>query len=250
MRKRWLRICGVIGVLVAAPAVMAADHLDGAEVKKDPASDITDLYSWVSADGAKTYLVMNVSPVARVAATDAAPASKFSDAVQYVFHTSSMAKYGEPATPLNVVCTFDAAQVISCWAGSEYVHGDASVLNADAGSAGITSANGKLKVFAGPRDDPFFFNLDGFKDVAARATDTIKNNAALLQLNPQGCPENAALMGALAGKLSKDPHADGGPAKNFFKGLNVLSIVIAVDTSVVTSGGPIMSVWASTNKAN
>lgn len=245
MRKRWLRICSAIGGLVAAPAVMAADHLDGQEVTKDPASDITDLYSWVSPDGTKTYLVMNVAPLARVTATDTAPASKFSDAVQYVFHTTSMPSYGAAGTPLNVICTFDAAQVISCWAGSEYVHGDAS------NTAGITSASGKLKVFAGPRDDPFFFNLDGFKDVAKTVADTIKNNPGSLNLDGTGCPHLGGTANVLKNKLKADPHVDGGgAAKDFFKGLNVLSIVIAIDTSVLTSGGPMLSVWASTNKAS
>ena len=50
----------------------------------------------------------------------------------------------------------------SCWLGTdEYVTGDASAIT------GLTSADGKLKVFAGLRADPFFFNLDGFHHAEA-----------------------------------------------------------------------------------
>ena len=38
-----------------------------------------------------------------------------------------------------------------------------------------------------------------------------------------------------------------GPAKDFFAGKNVLSIVISIDKKMLNAGGPIMSAWASTN---
>ena len=67
--------------------------------------------------------------------------SKFSDAAAYVFHTESAGAFGATSNPLDIICTFDAAQKIQCWAGDEYVTGDASA------AAGITSTSGKLKVF-------------------------------------------------------------------------------------------------------
>jgi hypothetical protein len=47
--------------------------------------------------------------------------------------------------------------------------------------------------------------------------------------------------------LSTNP-TNGGPAVDFFLGLNVLSIVLQVDKTLLTSGGPVVGVWASTNK--
>ncbi|TMA23646.1 MAG: DUF4331 domain-containing protein, partial [Deltaproteobacteria bacterium] len=73
-----------------------------------------------------------------------------------MFHTSSLSAFGSAAgSTQDIVCTFDAAQKLSCWAGNEYVSGDAS------NPAGLASGSGKLRVFAGLRDDPFFFNLHG-----------------------------------------------------------------------------------------
>src|SRR5437762_3343648 len=106
--KIWL-----IAALLAAGAVRAADHADGPAATADPAADVTDVFAWTSSDGARVNLVMNVFPAA-------AASSKFSNTVQYVFHTSSRAAFGDTAKgTLDIICTFDAAQAISCWAGTE-----------------------------------------------------------------------------------------------------------------------------------
>src|SRR5262249_32770242 len=149
---------------------------------------------------------------------------------------------GMTATEARVICTFDADQKITCWVAKgmetlDYLTGDASM------TTGLTSESGKTKVFAGLRDDPFFFNLDGFKSVAQLVTVA----AAGLQKDAAGC---AALdMGtadALVTQLRTAP--GGGAAQNFFATLNALAIVVSVDASLVTSGGKTLGVWASTNK--
>jgi hypothetical protein len=241
MRAHWLMAWGLIGATGVASPALASDHLDGPAASGDPAADITDLFAWVSADGAKTYFVLNVAPVAAASATDSSPASKFSDTVQYVFHVTSQASYGASvATSLNIICTFTAAQIISCWAGTEYVHGDAST------SAGLSSSSGKLRVFAGPRDDPSFFNLDGFRTAA----NTVTAAESSVSFDSNGCPTlDPSTASLVRTQLSTDPASDGGPAKDFFLGLNVLSLVLELDTSVVNAGGPIVGVWASTNRA-
>lgn len=231
MSRRWLPFA-VLTVLLATPLSRAADHLDGPKASADPTADITDMFAWMSSDAKTLYLIMNVFP-------QATAASKFSNAVQYVFHVTSRNNFGDaPSNPLNVICTFDTSQKISCWAGDEYVNGDAS------NTAGISSSSGKLRVFAGLRDDPFFFNLDGFKHTA----DTVKSAASSLTFDPAGCPNlPPATAAALRMQLRTDP--GGGPPKDFFKNLNVLSIVIALDKTVATKGGSLVSVWGSTNTA-
>jgi hypothetical protein len=233
----------MLAALWCLPA-RAADHLDSPRVKAAPEADITDVFAWMSADKAKTYLVMNVSPMA-------AAGTKFSDQIQYVFHLNSQDTYGEKDPTkikhVNVICTFDFAQKVSCWVGAasmtgiatadDFVDGDASA------TAGLTSQNGKMKVFAGLRDDPFFFNLDGFK-AAAKAVE-----GAAAQIGPtvdaSGCPHLPAdVAAAVAGQLSHAP--DGSAAKDFFAKLNVLSIAIALDTAEAAPGGKILGVWAST----
>jgi hypothetical protein len=226
--------------MMPTPRVLASDHLDAPGTKADGAADIADLYTWT--DSGKTNLILTVTP-------GATTSSQFSNAVQFVFHTRSMASYGASAgTDLLIMCTFDSAtpQNISCWAGSEYVHGDASA------TAGISSASGKLTVFAGLRDDPFFFNLGGFHDAEADVEAAVAGGG--VTEDAAGCPNNlsAGTVLALDKDLAGSNHGAGAavdffaPATGGYSG-NVLAIALQIDTTILTAGGPVVSVWASTN---
>jgi len=217
-----------VAAVVHPRLARSADHLDGPAVKADPSADINDLYTWM--DGNNAVFALTVHP--------AAPATaKFSDATLYVIHTTSAASFGAAGTDTDIVCSFDAAQTAQCWVGAdEYATG-----NAGAGT-GIASASGKLKVFAGVRKDPFFFNLAGFNAVR----EAVVGAAGGLTFDA-GCPDiPAATATALVDQLKKSP--DGGAPEDFFAALNTLAIVVSVDKSLVTKGGPIVAAWASTNK--
>ncbi len=220
--------------LLSTPSY-AADHTDGPAATAAPETDITDLFAWMSADHSKMYLVMDVFPAATTAA-------KFSNNALYVFHTTSKsALTATTGTPLDIICKFDAAQAIQCWAGGEYVAG----ATAGAPTMGISSASGKLTVWAGLRDDPFFFNLDGFKTMVA----TVKGAAGALlpTADASGCPKvDAATSATLVSQLAHG--MNGAPPVDHFAGLDVLAIVVAIDAGLVTAGGPIVGVWASTNQ--
>ena len=233
------RAAAIVAALFA-PVALAADHTDGPQATADPAADITDVFAWTTSDGTKLNLIMDVFP----AATSAA---KFSNAVQYVFHTQSRAAFGQAAAASeDIVCTFDAAQHVSCWAGNEYVSGDAS------STSGIATGDGKLRVFTGLRDDPFFFNLDGFKHVVATVKSAVAANA-LPAPDAAGCYDlgDPNASGTTANTLVKFLMSDANgnqPPVDHFKGLNVLAIVLQVDLSIVNKGGPVVSVWGSTNR--
>ncbi len=235
-RMTWTRwgLAVAIATTTGSGAI-AADHLDAPTVKTDPTSDITDLYSWN--DAGRVVFVLNVSPLATTT-------SKFSDKVQYVIHTESKGAYGAAGTPLDIICTFAVDQKISCWVGNkDYVTGDAS------GTAGLSSTSGGVKVFAGLRDDPFFFNLDGFKATVS----AVEGAAASLMFDAAGCPKlDAATSAALVKALSTDPNSTppGAGAKDFFATKNVLAIVLSIDTKLLNGGGPILASWASTNKGS
>jgi hypothetical protein len=124
----------------------------------------------------------------------------------------------------------------------DYVQGDPSA------TAGMVSADGKLRVFAGRRSDPFFFNLQGFRDGVA----AVKAAAGGLTFDAAGCPTNADAAGVRA-KLQEaaqltaqapcaTDHAD------CFKHLKVQAIALQVDTSLVLDAGhTTVAVWGSTN---
>jgi len=225
--------CGLAIVAGTAWAI-AADHLDSPAAKMDAASDITDVYAWSSTD--KLTAILNVSPLAT-------NTSKFSDAVQYVLHLESSAGYGKAGKKTDIVCTFDAAQAINCVLGEpggtvvDFVKGNANTTN------GITSDTLKMKVYAGLRADPFYFNLAGFNDAVA----TVKAAAGSLTFDGAGCPALDATTSTLLIGMLQGTNMGAGAAENFFEKVNVLSIVVEVDKTLVNGGGDIVSVWGSTN---
>jgi hypothetical protein len=231
----------VLAVVACAAAVVStttksysADHRDAPATKADPAADINDVFGFV--DGNNVVMAMTVFPFAMSGAS-------FSNATQYVFHASSGAAFGKTTSDVDVICTFASAQSASCWVGGDdYVTGDPS------GAAGMTSTSGKVKVFAGLRADPFFFNLSGFMDTVT----TVEGAASKLTFDPAGCPAvDDATSKALVGTLSEVASTANPSRANAddFVAANGLAIVVSVDKSLVTKGGSIVSLWASTNKA-
>jgi hypothetical protein len=228
---------GAVGYSMTAHS---ADHQDSPATLADPTADINDVFTFM--DGANSAVfIMTVYP-------NAPTGAMFSNSVQYVMHTASAAAYGATTNPVDIIATFDASQNISLWVGSsEFVTGKAS------STSGLASADGKVKVYAGLNADPFFFNLDGFKqtvkDVAAAAGDG--GLPGLIAINDAGCPnmlgspfEAGTVDSVLVTQLAKAP--DGGAPQNHFGAFNTLAIVVEVDKSLVTAGGSLVSVWGAT----
>src|SRR5262249_22588585 len=120
----------------------------------------------------------------------------------YVFHTTSLDHFGaKPSHEENIVCRFDKKQKIDCHGPrGAHVRGDAS------STTGLMDKKGRIQVFAGLRDDPFFFNLNGFKATAA----IVAGAASGLTFDPAGCPAlDAATAAALVNQLQTAP--GGGP---------------------------------------
>jgi len=210
----------------------AADHIDSPAATAEPTADITDLFAWMDEDAEKLNLVLNVNPFA-------GEESAFSDAVQYVFHVSSAPGYGEEAINTDIICSFYAKNRVECWAGDEYVEGNPTK------GEGITADNSKLRVYAGLRNDPFFMEFSGFLNTVA----TVTSVAGDLAFDEQGCPAVDADTSAVLVNMLQTGN-DGVEASDFFKDVNILSLVIQIDKSVINAGGPILGVWASTHATN
>jgi len=241
MQRFLSRATVLVAVFTAGASALASDHIDAPATIADPAADITDVYAWMSADGKSVELALDVSPFATAT-------TKFSDAVTYAIHVNSNTAFNSKvSTPKEtlIICQFNTAGTIQCWAGKdEYVTGDASK------TAGIASASGKLKVFAGLRNDPFFFNLTGFKN-AVGAVEASQGSASPLPVNVAGCPTvppatSMALVNAL--KLSGTAANSAAPPVDTFAGKNVLAIVLEIDKTVLTVGGPVLGIWSSTHQ--
>lgn len=219
---------GLAAVSLSAPLARAADHADGTAVTVAPSTDIADMYAWMDGSATNLNMVMTVYPSADKAT------SKFSSTALYVFHVMSKASPSDTSSyaEVTVVCSFDAAQTVQCWAGdSEYVTGNANT------QSGLVSRSGKFRVFAGPRNDPFFFNLNAFNNTIA-VVKPLLNGAK----DAAGCPTlNAASVTAIRTAL-------GTPVNDAFAGKNVLAIVVSVDkTLVTTQQRQTITVYGSTN---
>jgi len=285
--KRFVLLLALFTVL-GSRLSHAADHADGTTsgpaLALDPTADINDLFAWMSTDAAQVNLVMSVFP-------GATATSRFSDTVKYVFHTSSMTAYLGTAVARDVICTFTntTPQVASCWVNDPadvsangvkgFVTGDASA------TIGVASANGQVRVFAGLREDPFFFNLAGFRNATSTVGAAIKDASANanfqgtyikgLDSTHPGCPIlTTTARNVVTGYLGHDCTGIGDPV-DFFKkpvdgdnagctvkpalvttqqtknaGLtgNIMAIAVQVSRSLLTTGGPILNVWAATTK--
>lgn len=243
MRKmRWLQGAFALAVALVGPSALAADHLDSPAVKADAAADITDVYAW--AEGEKLLLVLNVSPLATAE-------SKFSDAVQYALHVESGAAYpfSGMTTKKDVVCTFDAAQAIQCWVGDPGGKVDDSVKGDASAAAGLASDSGKIKVFAGLRADPFYFNLAGFQDAVSTVKGALATDPLPFTVDGSGCPGLDAFTATALIQQLQGTNMGAGAAENFFGAVNVLSIVLEIDKALLTGGGNTVAVWGSTHQA-
>ncbi|MET9793391.1 DUF4331 family protein [Streptomyces canus] len=193
-----------------------ADHFSGPRILFDPASDVADVFAFPSPDRPGCLvLVLDVFPAA-------APAALFSDAITYRFRVRPVApaadrvaftvgdtEYGLDftfATPGQVPGSDEPVQIGTCTTPS----GEQILFQV--GSDTPAEAEG-LRIFAGPRLDPFFIDLAGV--LAADATQ----------------------------KLAFRPGAD-----NVLEGMNVLSIVVEVDPEVVfgLDCGPLLGVVGET----
>jgi Domain of unknown function (DUF4331) len=238
---KWLLAGGVMASIatlwVPLPS-RAADHLDPLGIMTvEPTADITDLYAWMSPDTNKLNLILNVGH-------SVGAATSFSTAVSYAMHVTSMPSYGSAdIKTTQVICKSFVAGKIECWAGSEYVTGNVGDT--------LTSTSGKMKVFTGRRNDPFFFELVGFQETVKKVVAA----APSLTFDTNGCP---ALDATTSGLLVKQLQSSGAiaastdntkPAKDTFAGSNVLSIVVQLDKTLVNEKGNVIAVSSSTHRA-
>jgi hypothetical protein len=232
--KQLASLGGVAGlavfVLVSARGD-AAEPPDSQTLGTSGMADLTDVYAWMS--GANLNLVMDVSP-------NDDGTHRFGPSVQYVFHlTNARALPATGGGEARVIVQFASDTSVEAWltdaSGTrEYVQGDPS------GQAGIASNTAKLRVFAGRRSDPFFFNAGGFTSAITAINNLVATRPPAS--DPAGCllglpPAEAIGLRTLL--------ATGNDA---FAQANVMAIVVAIDKSLVaTSASPTVAVWGSTH---
>ena len=252
---------GIIALL-GSPLSQAADHTDAPATIANPMADINDVYGWMTSNGANINLAMTVSPHDDGTQT-------FGPSVQYVFHLTRYAYASIADFPLmaqqiaagkesKVICTFASDTDGKCWVVDptnkvlDYVEGDFSA------ATGKASAGGGLRVFAGRRSDPFFFNLSGYTRALNAVIPLCANNGdcpGTLAKNDAGCPSlppaSVTPVRGLVGATPTNATEAGDCPVNepdCFINDNVMAIVVQLDKTLVANDTEkLLSVWGSTH---
>ena len=216
-RKKLLIAVIIAATFISGGIIYGADHIDAPAVTGQT-TDITDLYVFKAQDPNNMVFVANTQGLLSPGSTGTA---KFDENTLIEFNIDNT---GDAVEDLVIQCKYDAASnsmvvygpiAPSATGTKSKIEGaaTASVVVTPYGAASptvATSATG-IKVFAGPRDDPFFFDLDQYKKIIG-GTATSFNN----------------------------------PGTDHFAGTNVMSVVIEVPKSLL--GAPASGTFA--NKVN
>ncbi|HEX9895058.1 MAG TPA: DUF4331 family protein [Gemmatimonadales bacterium] len=227
-----------LGLTLGAAAIgvaAASDHQDTPEVELNALSDMTDVYAFPSPTAGRIVLVMN----SRAFLTPAqSPSAGFDRNLLYQFKIDNT---GDAVEDRVIQVTFSgsgadqqvqvrgpmAPGVIG--AMNNEVASTPPALSGRIGTA--LGSTGGLQVFAGPRDDPFFIDLEQFFRIV---------------------PDRKPVTGQLS-QLPDQPSASAfraaGQAVNYVAGFNVLSIIIELPVSDLTTGGnPRIGIWGTISR--
>lgn len=166
-------------LMAAGMPALAADHRDAPVVDDDPAADINDVYMFRDpADKTKLVLVLSTYPLEN---------PRFATSYQYdpdVIFQIGFDVDGNGTFDRYVTAQFSPLSngagslqtVTVTLPGGKTATGNVTqpTIQAPEPVPTIINQNG-IRVFAGPRDDPFFFDLIGFSRVAAKINATSVN---------------------------------------------------------------------------
>jgi hypothetical protein len=168
MRQSTIGLGLALALGMAAGAALAADHREAPLINRLPTADINDIYAFRNpSDASRLVLVMTVNPLS---VPDFAGSYAFSPEVLYRFEIDNN---GDARGDRRIDVTFTpleaGAQTFTArFPGGLRVTGLATrpTVGLNPNPPNIVTA-GDFTVFAGPRDDPFFFDAVGFNRTIA-----------------------------------------------------------------------------------
>ena len=236
---RWALVAGLAalaGVAGATRLAIGSDHQDTPFVELNPKTDLTDVYAFPGGSG-RIVLAMDTRAFLTPAqATDPAEAS-FDPNLLYQFKIDADGDAKEDKV-IQVTFTGEGAsqQVQVRGPLAPPVQGAmenqvADVTPAVSGALGtnLGSSTG-LQVFAGPRDDPFFLDLEAFFCIL---------------------PDRRPVAGELSSSCALSPNGQApfffrNPGVNYLTGYNTNSIVIELPTAMLEGSAPgKLGIWGT-----
>jgi hypothetical protein len=216
MKKILFAAIALSGITIGG-FVFAADHRDSPAVT-DQKTDITDVYVFRGQDQANMVFVANTQGLLTPGATSTA---KFDENTLIEFNIDNNADNVEDLV-IQAIVSGGKMKVYGPIKPSETgkrskIEGaltvEVDVTPYGAGSPIIATGTGGIKAFAGPRDDPFFFDLDQFKKITMNQASGFND-----------------------------------PGNDTFKGTNVLSVVVEVPKTALNAASGKINVWLETKK--
>ena len=226
------------GIAGAAGLAVGSDHQDTPDVELNPKMDMTDVYVFPSATPGRIVLVMNSRAFLTPAQAADPEQASFDPDLLYQFKIDNNNDYVEDrVVQVSFTGTGAAQQVELRGPVAPPVEGAMMNEVADV-SADVTGGLGAslgsptgIQLFAGPRDDPFFIDLE----------------AAFCIL-----PDRKPVGGELSTPCDLPgvpPFRPAGEAVNYVAGFNVLSIVVELPSSALESGAPgKLNIWGTISR--
>lgn len=236
-RTKRVTAAAVVVALVAGSTTLAigSDHQDTPEVELNPKMDMTDVYAFPGTGPDRIALVMNSRAFLTPAQSGSA---SFDHDLLYQFKIDNNGDAIEDKVIQVVFSGTGANQKVRVYGPVDPpVVGSMMNTLTDAtptvtGSINTVLGNANdVQVFAGPRDDPFFIDLEAAFCILPDRRPVTGPLSAPCQL-----PGGGAFRAA-------------GQAQNYVAGFNVLSLVIELPESQLTAGGNArIGVWGTISR--
>ncbi|HEU5039211.1 MAG TPA: DUF4331 family protein [Gemmatimonadales bacterium] len=240
LRRRGL----IAGLLVAAGAATAtgfavgSDHQDTPDVELNPRMDMTDVYVFPSATPGRIVLVMNSRAFLTPAQAADPVQGSFDPDLLYQFKIDNDNDFIEDQVVQVTFSGTGADQQVEL-RGPVAPPVEGAMMNEVADlSAEVTGSLGTalgsptgIQLFAGPRDDPFFIDLE-----------------AAFCILPDRKPVSGELS-APCDLAGVPPFRPASEAVNYVAGFNVLSIVVELPSSLVENGAAgKLNIWGTISR--
>ena len=227
---------GAVALGFVARSAFSSDHADTPQIAAAPGTDLSDVFLFPSpTDSTKVVLGLCVSPL-----ITPGEGRYFDPNVLYQFKIDNtgdgvedlviQARFSGSGASQTVSIAGPAAPIITGTENKQLsTYSVTGTFNTE-----FSPATG-IKVFAGKREDPFFFDLEQFFKILPDRQTPLKADAL-----PAGQDPNAPQSTTFRAP---------GAAKDFLAGYNVLSIVVELPKSMLrgTANGKI-AVWCTTSK--
>jgi Domain of unknown function (DUF4331) len=236
-RALGLALLALTGAAAAAKLAVGSDHQDTPFVELNPKTDMTDVYAFPGSSAGRIALVMDTRAFLTPAQAQDPAEGSFDDDLLYQFKIDNNGDAKEDRV-IQVSFTGEGADQKVQVRGpvAPVVQGAMENVIADVTPAVTGALNTNLgdpsgiQVFAGPRDDPFFLDLEAFFCIL---------------------PDRKPVGGELAGSCALSPNPSAPfyfrtPAVNYVSGYNVNAIVIELPSSMLENGAPgRLGIWGS-----